>query len=103
MRRVVTLGDGWMPYGGLRMTLQQKADAIRVLREGFVAAGRDPATLDICDGVRDVAGSVPRRREQVPAIAEAGINVFRVHLRRLAPRPDDVLPLVDEVARRFEE
>src|SRR5216683_2870483 len=43
-----TLGDGWMPYGGLRMTLQQKADAIRVLREGFVAAGRDPATLDIC-------------------------------------------------------
>jgi hypothetical protein len=92
-----------MPYGGLRMTLQQKADSISVLREGFVAAGRDPATLDICDGVRDVDGSVARSLEQVPAMAEAGINVFRVHLRRLAPSPDDVLPLVDEVARRFEE
>ena len=26
-----------MPYGGLRMTLQQKADAIATLRERFVA------------------------------------------------------------------
>jgi probable F420-dependent oxidoreductase len=103
IRRVVALGDGWMPYGGLRMTLQQKADSISVLRKGFVAAGRDPATLDICDGVRDVDGSVARSLEQVPAMAEAGINVFRVHLRRLARSPDDVLPLVDEVARRFEE
>jgi probable F420-dependent oxidoreductase len=103
IRRVVTLGDGWMPYGGLRMTLQQKADAIATLRERFVAAGRDPSTLDICDGLRDVDGSVERSLEQVPAMAEAGINVFRVHLRRLAPSPDDVLPLIDEVTRRFDE
>jgi probable F420-dependent oxidoreductase len=103
IRRVVTLGDGWMPYGGLRMTLQQKAEAIATLREGFAAAGRDPATLDICDGLRDVDSSVARSLEQVPAMAEAGINVVRVHLRRLAPSPDDVLPLVDEVTRRFEE
>jgi probable F420-dependent oxidoreductase len=103
IRRVVTLGDGWMPYGGLRMTLEQKADAVATLRERFVAAGRDPATLDICDGVRDVDGSVARSLEQIPAMAEAGINVFRVHLRRLAPSPDDVLSLVDEVSRRFEE
>jgi probable F420-dependent oxidoreductase len=103
IRRVVTMGDGWMPYGGLRMTLQQKAEAIAALREGFAAAGRDPATLDICDGVRDVDSSVARSLEQVPAMAEAGINVLRVHLRRLAPSPDDVLPLVEEVTRRFEE
>ena len=71
--------------------------------KAFVAAGRDPATLDICDGLRAVDGSVARSLEVVPAMAAAGINVVRVHLRRLAQSPDDVLPLVAEVTRRFEE
>src|SRR3979411_186981 len=87
IRRVVTLGDGWMPYGGLRMTLDQKADAIAMLRERFIAAGRDPATLDICDGVRDVDGSVARTLEQRPAMAQAGIHVCRVHRARAARTP----------------
>jgi probable F420-dependent oxidoreductase len=103
IRRVVTLGDGWMPYGGLRMPLEQKADAIATLRERFVAAGRDPATLDICDGLREVDGSIARSLEQVPAMADAGINVFRVNLRRFASSPDDVLALIDEVTRCFDE
>src|SRR5262249_35909304 len=47
IRRVASLGDGWMPYGGLRMTLAQKAVAIGTLRERFAAAGRDPATLEV--------------------------------------------------------
>jgi probable F420-dependent oxidoreductase len=103
IRRIVTLGDGWMPYGGLGMSLEQKADAIATLREAFVTAGRDPATLDICDGLRSIDGSVARSLEVVPAMAAAGINVIRVHLRRLAQSPDDVLTVVAEVARRFEE
>ena len=102
IRRVVSLGDGWMPYGGLRMTLAQKADAIARLREAFIAAGRDPASLDICDGLPAVDGSVARTLDQVPAHAEAGVNVIRVHLRRLARGPDEVLPTIEEVARRFE-
>jgi probable F420-dependent oxidoreductase len=100
--RIVGLGDGWMPYGGLRMTVQQKTDAISTLRERFVAAGRDPATLDVCDGMRDIDGSIERSLEQVPALAEAGVNVFRMHLRRFARSPDDVLPVIEEVVRRFE-
>ena len=44
-----------------------------------------------------------RSLEQVPAMAEAGINVFRVHLRRFARSPDEVLPLVAEITRRFED
>lgn len=103
VRRVVTLGDGWMPYGGLNMTLQQKADAVATLRQAFVEAGRDPATLDICDGLRPIDDSVARSMEQIPALAEAGINVVRVHLRRFAHSPDQVLELIDEVTRRFEE
>jgi probable F420-dependent oxidoreductase len=102
IRRVVTLGDGWMPYGGLNMTLEQKADAVATLRRAFVEAGRDPATLDICDGLSEVDGSIERSLEQVPALAEAGINVIRVHLRRFARDPEAVLPLVEETARRFE-
>jgi probable F420-dependent oxidoreductase len=102
IRRVVSLGDGWMPYGGLRMTLAEKADAISRLRDAFAAAGRDPATLAICDGLAPIDGSVARTLDQIPAHAEAGINVIRIHLRRLAKGPDDVLPVLEEVARQFD-
>ncbi|MCA1646455.1 MAG: TIGR03619 family F420-dependent LLM class oxidoreductase [Chloroflexi bacterium] len=102
VRRVVALGDGWMPYGGLRMTVKQKAAAVVTLRQAFAVAGRDPATLDICDRLPDIDGSLPRSMAQIPALAEAGINVIRIHLRRYAPTPEDVLPLVDEVTHRFE-
>jgi probable F420-dependent oxidoreductase len=102
IRRVVTLGDGWMPYGGLHMTLAEKADAVARLREAFAQAGRDPASLDICDGLASVDNSIARTLDQIPAHAEAGINIIRVHLRRLAPSPDEVLPVLEEVVRRFE-
>jgi hypothetical protein len=46
---------------------------------------------------------VARTLEQVPAAAEAGINVFRVQLRRFTRSPEDVLPVVEEVVRRFED
>ena len=41
--------------------------------------------------------------DQIPALAEAGINIFRIHLRRFSTSPDAVLPLVDEVTQRFEQ
>jgi len=103
IRRVVNLGDGWMPYGGLRMTVAQKAAAIATLRQAFAEAGRDPATLDICDGLRDVDGSLARSMEQIPALAEAGINVIRIHLRRFSSGRDEVLSVIEEATRRFEE
>src|SRR5919198_1368952 len=37
-RRVVTLGDGWMPYVVYGMALEQKAAAIRELRQRFSEA-----------------------------------------------------------------
>src|SRR5207237_3317490 len=91
IRRVVSLGDGWMPYGGLGMSLEQKAAAYATLRERFTAAGRDPSALDFCDGLASVDGSVARSMEGVPAMAEAGATVIRVHLRRFASSSDDVL------------
>jgi probable F420-dependent oxidoreductase len=100
--RVVQLGDGWMPYGGLRMSLDDKASAIAVLRQRYIEAGRDPATLDVCDGIREMDGSLERTFEQLPAMAGAGITVVRVHLRRFAQTPDEVLPLVEKACRLFE-
>jgi probable F420-dependent oxidoreductase len=103
VRRVVNLGDGWMPYGGLRMSVADKAAAVATLRQAFVDAGRAPAKLDICDGLPEIDGSLPRSMEHIPALAEAGINVIRIHLRRFAPDPEHVLPLVEEATRRFEQ
>ncbi len=103
IRRIVTWGDGWMPYGGLRMTLPDKAAAITRLRAAFVEAGRDVATLDVCDGLREVDGSLERSMAEIPAMTEAGINVFRVHLRRFSNSPEEILPLVDDIGRRWQE
>ena len=81
----------------------KSADAVATLRQAFVDAGRDPGTLDICDGLRSVDGSLERSMAEIPAMAEAGINVIRVHLRRFSPGPDEVLSVVEEATRRFEE
>jgi probable F420-dependent oxidoreductase len=102
IRRVVELGDGWMPYGGLRMSVAQKAAAIATLRAAFEAAGRDPKTLQVSDALGNVEGSVERTLEQVPALAEAGVTVVRVHLRHLSSGPDAVIATLQEVAKRFE-
>jgi alkanesulfonate monooxygenase SsuD/methylene tetrahydromethanopterin reductase-like flavin-dependent oxidoreductase (luciferase family) len=102
IRRIVTWGDGWMPYGGLGMSVQEKADAIATLRDRFASAGRDVATLDVCDSVGSVDGSLERTMEQVPALLDIGVTVIRVHLRRFASSPEDVLPTLDRLVRLFE-
>src|SRR5207245_10632866 len=45
IRRVVRLGDGWMPYGGLNMTVAEKADEVAWLRGDFHHARRGPAII----------------------------------------------------------
>jgi probable F420-dependent oxidoreductase len=102
IRRVVELGDGWMPYGGLRMTVPEKAAAIAELRSAFVAAGRDPLSLEVCDALGNVGGSVARTLEQVPALAEVGVTIVRAHLRHLSSGPDTVIATLEEIVRRFE-
>ncbi len=42
IRRVVDLGDGWMPFGGLRMSVAEKAAAIEELRAQFEAPAATP-------------------------------------------------------------
>jgi probable F420-dependent oxidoreductase len=102
INRIVELGDGWMPYGGLRMSVAQKAAAISTLRARYQAAGRDPASLEVCDALGEIDGSIPRSFEQIPALAEAGVTIVRVHLRRFSPGPDEIIRTLEEVVRRFE-
>jgi probable F420-dependent oxidoreductase len=103
IRRIVQLGDGWMPYGGLRMTVSQKADAIARLRAAYSEAGRDPSTLEVCDALGSVDAPLERTLEQIPALVAAGVTVVRVHLRRFAPDPDSVLPTLEATVRHFEQ
>jgi hypothetical protein len=53
--------------------------------------------------LRSVDGSLERSMDQIPALAEAGINVIRIHLRRFSSGPDAVLSLIEQATRRFEE
>lgn len=101
IRRIVTLGDGWMPFGGHPMSVSQKADAIAELRSRFSEAGRDPSTLDVCDAL-PAGESLAEQMDQIPALAEAGVTVIRVHLRRVAPDADHVIDALEDVVKRFE-
>jgi probable F420-dependent oxidoreductase len=101
VRRVATLGDGWMPFGAYGMTLEEKAAAIRELRERYVAVGRDPDMLEVSDTLVAVDGSVARSMEQVPALVAAGVTGVRVLLRRFVREPDQVPSVLAEIVDRF--
>jgi probable F420-dependent oxidoreductase len=103
VRRVVSLGDGWMPYGVYGMTLEQKADTIRELRQRFSEAGRDPDSLEIGDVLPPIEGSISRSLEQLPALLETGITTVRVPLRRLVTSPDQVPDVLQAAVTRFRE
>jgi probable F420-dependent oxidoreductase len=103
IRRITTLGDGWLLYGGLGMDLAQKREAIAELKQACTLAGRQPSELDVCDEVTPLNQDIPRTMEHIPKLAEAGITTVRMHLRRFTIKPDDALPTLEEVARRFEQ
>jgi probable F420-dependent oxidoreductase len=102
VRRLVAVGDGWMPYEAHSMTLGEKAAAIAQLRQQFEAAGRDPASLEVCDRLPAVDGSLARTLEQAPAYAAAGIGTVRVALRSFVKEPADIPRAIEEIVRRFE-
>ena len=99
VRRTVALGDGWMPFGVYGMTLAEKAVAIGQLRARFEEAGRDPDSLEIADTLPLVEGSLERSLDQIPALAEAGITVIRIGLRRVVSDPSEIPAAIDLLAR----
>ncbi len=101
VRRIVELGDGWIPYSVYGMTIDDYADCIARLRAAFVAAGREPSTLSVAVGIRSIDGDLARSMEQVPQMAEAGINVIRVNLRRFTREAEGPFAAVEAIVKAF--
>ncbi|HMC39630.1 MAG TPA: TIGR03619 family F420-dependent LLM class oxidoreductase [Acidimicrobiales bacterium] len=83
LRRIVELGDGWIPIMGERR--EGIAAGIVELRRRFDAAGRDPASLRVrstarvgrdADGAPDLAATLERSR----VLVEAGVTDLDIPL-----------------------
>ncbi len=99
VRRIVTLGDGWLPLGP---TVEEMAEGVEVLREAFRAAGRDPATLGVRASlpvVTDGAGRVDpvATVAAVPHLAGIGVTSVSVALGRFLRGRADVEPFLAEL------
>lgn len=86
VRRIVELGDGWIPIMGA--TLDDVAAGVATLRAAYEGAGRDPATLR-------VRGPADATLATVPDLLAAGVTDVYVNARGV----EDALPaLVDRFA-----
>ena len=89
LRRIVELGDGWIPIMGERR--DGIAAGVSELRRRFEEAGRDPASLRVrsaarigrdADGRPDIAASLERSRD----LLDAGVNDLDMPLISFADR-----------------
>jgi probable F420-dependent oxidoreductase len=86
-KRAIAYGNGWIPIGG-RLNI---FEVLPQFREMARDAGRDPASLSF-----DVFGAAPDR-DLFKRYADAGVD--RVVLGLPSKSRDDVLPLLDQLAR----
>jgi probable F420-dependent oxidoreductase len=104
LRRVVELGDGWIPIMG--STVEDIADGATRLRKAFADAGRDRAALGV-QGTMPVVRGEDRRLDLaasaagVPALVEAGATDVIVHLGALCRDVAEAGPLLRTLAERF--
>jgi probable F420-dependent oxidoreductase len=89
--RIVAMGDGWIPI--MRASLEQIGDGIRVLRERFVDAGRDPDTLKVRAPLPVVSGSsgepdLAATIDGAAAFIEAGVSEVTMRIRPFVPDAD---------------
>lgn len=88
VRRIVGLGDGWIPIMG--STVDDIAAGVRRLRAELEAAGRSPELLTVQGAlsvVRDGSGraDLAATAADVPALRGAGVTHVSVHLRAIDP------------------
>lgn len=93
IRRIVELGDGWIPIMGERRA--GIAAGIGTLRERYREAGRDPATLRVRSAARvtsDLAGSLERSADLI----DAGVTDLDLPFSFFVRSADDVDRFFDE-------
>lgn len=85
LHRMVTYGDGWIPWGS---HIRDVAPGIATVREALEAAGRDPRAFEVrgslrvdtdADGRLDLDGAMA----SVPALVEAGVTDFAAGVQLL--------------------
>lgn len=103
-RRIVQLGDGWIPIMGA--TSAEIAKGVGELREELAAHGRDPGLLRVQappelrraqDGTLDVRATF----DTIPSLREAGINDFQVNLGIVARKGEESKPGLQLLAEEF--
>jgi probable F420-dependent oxidoreductase len=104
LRRVVELGDGWIPIMG--STVDDIAGGATRLRKAFADAGRDPAGVSV-QGAMPVVRAEGRRVDLAasvagaPVLVEAGATDVIVHLGAVCPDAADAGPVLRTLAERF--
>jgi probable F420-dependent oxidoreductase len=102
MRRIVELGDGWIPIMG--STRDDIAEGIERLRAAYRDAGRDPSSLLVRTqlSLRKGADGKLSLEESVTAsddYADLGVTDVTLPTAPFIRSPDDVAPVFDRLGR----
>jgi len=105
IRRVVELGEGWLPIMGSGPAVI--AEGVGVLHEAYVAAGRDPATLEVTMFAPPVAGddgqpSLDRTLEGALVLGDAGVTLVSLFPPSFVPGIAETAAWIEVAARRWE-
>jgi probable F420-dependent oxidoreductase len=106
VRRIVELGDGWLPIMGA--TPDDIRAGVALLHGELRAAGRDPEALTVRGSPRVQAPAEAGRAERiaalvatVPELLAAGVTDINVNMRALGIGPDEAAAAVPELVERF--
>jgi probable F420-dependent oxidoreductase len=102
VRRVATLGDGWIPIMGA--TVDDVARGTQAMRSALAEAGRDPASLvvrasPVLVRADDATVDLDATLAQVPDLVAAGATDIHVPLRAFAS--DGTVPALVHAAHRL--
>ena len=86
-RRIVELGDGWIPIMGARRT--EVKDGIDTLRELYVAAGRPAEELRVRCTARIVNSDAAATIESAAVLVEAGVTDIDIAFSQMARSADE--------------
>ena len=86
-RRIVDLGDGWIPIMGARRS--EVKEGVDVLRDMYSAAGRVPDDLRVRCAARIVKDDPAATVESASVLVEAGVTDVDIAFSQIARDPDD--------------
>lgn len=97
--RIAELGDGWFP---MEQDPEKLGPQIAALKTAFVAAGRDPAELNVrvmLDPfyVKDGSADLEANLAKVPALKAAGVTTMCFPARAYCRSLDDFEPFLDRI------